>query len=237
MSANQTSAKGILEIFEHEGVVPAPYFDSANVLTFGVGHTANAGGPDPRAMRRGMPTGADLDRAIDYALEVFARDIVKFEARVNEHVRVPLAQHEFDALTSFDFNTGGIYYWSKSQGRHLNAKLVQALNAGDREASKHFFGWLKPPELRKRRTAEKNLFDTGNYDANGDKIPVWNVDTAGNLRGIHSYIKGADLLARMKAKGILSDRFEEAEAPRAARPSAPGFIASIIRFLSTISAR
>jgi lysozyme len=51
----KTSNKGLLEIAEHEGLVPAPYFDTKNVLTFGIGHTKMAGGIDPATMPRGMP--------------------------------------------------------------------------------------------------------------------------------------------------------------------------------------
>ena len=181
------SDRGLLEIAEHEGIVPAPYYDSVGVLTYGIGHTKNAGGIDPADLPRGMP--ADLDAAIDRALAVFREDVAKYAARVNDAIKVPLSQYQFDALVSFDLNTGGIY----------RANLTKAINAGDPDASRHFFGWLRPPEIRKRRTAEKRLFDTGDYDHNGDSIAVWNVDASGRLRGIRQTISGADLLARMTA--------------------------------------
>lgn len=181
----KVSNRGLLEICEHEGIVPAPYYDSAGVLTFGIGHTKAAGGIDPATMARGMP--ADLDEAIDKAIAVFRADVPKYERRVNDAINVPLEQHEFDALVSFDFNTGGIH----------RAHLTKAINAQQADASRHFFGWLKPPEIRKRRTAEKNLFDTGNYDGNGSTIPVWRVDANGKLRGIYTTITGDELLRRM----------------------------------------
>ena len=180
------SDKGLLEICEHEGIVPAPYLDSVGVWTFGIGHTAAAGGPDPLDLPKGMP--GNIDGAIDEAIALFREDVGKYEARVNAALKVPVSQHQFDALVSFDFNTGGIH----------RAQLTRAINAGEANASRHFFGWLKPPEIRKRRTAERNLFDTGDYDANGNSIPVWRVSDTGRLLGIHSTIKGADLLKRMK---------------------------------------
>ena len=180
------SDKGLLEIAEHEGIVPAPYLDSVGVWTFGIGHTKAAGGVDPRQMARGMPE--DLDAAIDKALDVFREDIAKYERRVNDAIRVPLEQHEFDALVSFDFNTGGIY----------RAKLTEAINNKQRDASKHFYGWLRPPEIRKRREAEARLFETGDYDANGDLIPVWRVDAKGNLRGQIKALRGSQVLERMQ---------------------------------------
>lgn len=168
----KTSAKGVLEIAEHEGVVPAPYLDSTGVWTWGVGHTAAAGGPDPAALPRGMPD--DVERAVQDVLAQFRQDLIRYEDRVNRAITVPIPQHAFDALVSFDFNTGGIF----------RAKLTKAINDGDPDASRHFMGWLKPPEIRKRRTAEKRLFETGDYDANGDAIPIWRVDGAGRLRGV-----------------------------------------------------
>jgi lysozyme len=130
-----------------------------------------------------------LDAAIDRAIAVFRDDVPKYEARVNAAIKVPLAQHQFDALVSFDLNTGGIH----------RANLTKAINAGDPNASEHFFGWLRPAEIRKRRTAEKRLFETGDYDHNGDQITVWRVDAAGKLRGVLKAISGAELLARMIA--------------------------------------
>lgn len=47
-------------------------------------------------MTCGMPT--DLDAVIRLAVRTFAEDLPKYEARVRDAVRVPLAPHEFDAL-------------------------------------------------------------------------------------------------------------------------------------------
>lgn len=185
------SDKGLLEIAEHEGIVPAPYRDSVGVWTFGVGHTAAAGGVNPATLPRGMPS--NMDAAIDEALRVFREDVTKYEDRVNRAIKVPLSQHEFDALVSFDFNTGGIH----------RAKLTERINTRDPNASEGFMGWLRPPEIRKRRLAEKALYDTGNYDANGDSIPIWRADENGRLRGIHSTISGAEVLRRM-GRGLVA---------------------------------
>jgi lysozyme len=181
----KVSDKGLLEIAEHEGVVPAPYLDSVGVLTYGIGHTKNAGGIDPASMSLAMPT--DIERAIDHALEVFRTDVASYEARVNAAIKVPLSQFEFDALVSFDFNTGGIH----------RAKLSKRINAGDPDAAGSFMGWLRPPEIRKRRTAEMDLFVTGDYDANGDKIPIWKTNGNGKLAGRMGTMSGADVLKRM----------------------------------------
>lgn len=182
----RVSDKGLLEIAEHEGIVPAPYRDSVGVWTWGIGHTAAAGGLDPREMSSAMPL--DVEAAVDRAISTFRDDLRKYEARVNEAIRVPIKQHQFDALVSFDFNTGGIH----------RAKLTKAINARDPKAARHFMGWLRPPEIRKRRTAEMRLFETGDYDANGTMIPIWKTNGKGKLTGILRQMDGSEMLGRMR---------------------------------------
>lgn len=123
-----------------------PYRDSVGVWTFGIGHTASAGAPDPAKMPRGEA------RPITEVMQVFSRDLKRFEDRVNDAVKVPLKQHEFDSLVSFDFNTGGIH----------RARLTKLLNEGRRvEAADAFMGWSKPKEIILRREKEMHLFHTG----------------------------------------------------------------------------
>lgn len=188
------SNRGLLEIAEHEGIVPGPYYDSAGVLTYGIGHTANAGGPDPSELPRGMPD--DIETAIDHAVEIFRDDVQKYERRVNRALRgVELTQYQFDALVSWDFNTGGATWDHPDTGEP--AQLIRQLRAGDYSGN-GFMGWLRPPEIRARREAEMNLFRTGDYDANGDRIPIWRVDANARLRGIERVMRGKELLARMQ---------------------------------------
>jgi lysozyme len=68
------------------------------VWTFGVGHTAAAGAPDPGRLPRGMPI--DLDAGIREALRLIRADLARYEAEVLRAVAVPLAPHESDALVS-----------------------------------------------------------------------------------------------------------------------------------------
>ena len=183
----KVSNRGLLEICEHEGVVPAPYLDSVGVWTYGVGHTASAGDPRPDRMKRGMP--ADINDELWKVFDLFSRDIVKYADRVNAAIKVPLKQYEFDALVSFDYNTGGIH----------RAKLTQRINAKDPLAHEAFMGWIKPKEIIKRRKAEMNLFRTGDYDANGNTIPIWKVDASGKLLNVYHTISGHNTLAMMGA--------------------------------------
>ena len=164
----QMTDRGLLALVRHEGIVPGPYRDVKQVWTFGIGHTAAAGAPDPATMPRGMP--ADLDARIREAFRVFRSDLARYEAAVLRAVKVPLEPHEFDALVSFHYNTGGI----------AKAALTRHLNAGDRAAAATaFMGWLKPAAIRPRREAERYLFATGRYPAG--TIPVWSVDRSGKV--------------------------------------------------------
>ena len=108
----KVSPKGVLEIAEHEGIVIGPYLDSVGVWTYGVGHTAAAGGPDPAKMTK-VDTRSwsreKVNEEVLKALRLFDVDLDKYEARVNKAISRPLKQHQFDALVSFDFNTGGIH--------------------------------------------------------------------------------------------------------------------------------
>jgi lysozyme len=190
----KTSNKGVFAIAVHEGIVPAPYLDSVNVWTFGIGHTASAGAPDPSNLPRGNPE--NVDAVLPEVFEVFRRDLEKFEARVNAAVKVPLEQHEFDALVSFDFNTGGIH----------RAKLTQHLNKGDRAAAaRGFMGWLRPPEVRSRREGEMKLFRDGTYPSGRVAVYGVNASNKPDFRQVRRSLSQADVLAYMRATNPVGD--------------------------------
>ena len=212
----QMTERGLLALAGHEGVVPAPYRDSTGTWTFGVGHTAAAGPPDPAEMPRGMP--ADLDGGICEAFRVFRADLATYEAEVLAAVTVPLAPHEFDALVSFHYNTGGI----------TRAALTRHLNAGDREAAAQaFLNWRRPAEIIPRREAERDLFRHGRYP--GGPIPVWSVDRTGRV----DFSRPIRRLAESEALALLQP----------ARPGAPviptptGWFARLAACLSNLIRR
>lgn len=160
--------EGLVALIRHEGVVPAPYLDAAGVWTFGIGHTAAAGAPDPEAMPRGMPV--EEDAAIAEAFRVFRADLRGYERDVRRALKVPVKPHQFDALVSFHYNTGGI----------ARASLTRALNAGDVEdAADLFMNWTRPEVLIPRREAERDLFLHGAYPEG--PIPVWRADAGGRV--------------------------------------------------------
>lgn len=106
----KTSDKGRKFIEEFEGLFLQSYDDLTErvvgpgdhvrgTLTIGYGHTDAAGPPHVYPGMKITTQEAD---------SIMASDLASVEANVNHHVTVPLTQNQFDALVSFDFNTGGL---------------------------------------------------------------------------------------------------------------------------------
>lgn len=149
------SRNGAAFIASHEAVYLFSYRDSAGVLTDGIGNTAAAGTKPPRPA--GKITLGD-------ALATFERNLDKFGARVVRAIRnYPLAQHEFDALGSFDFNTGAI----------ASGTVDDRLNRGDVDGALAVMGKYvnaggkRLRGLETRRREEIGLFRTGRYPNRG----------------------------------------------------------------------
>ena len=213
--------RGLLALARHEGIVPAPYLDSKRVWTFGVGHTAAAGAPDPARLPRGMP--ADLDAGIREALRLFRADLAGYQAEVLRAVAVPLAPHEFDALVSFHYNTGAI----------ARAALTRQLNAGDRAgAGAAFMNWLRPASLRPRREAERDLFLHGRYP--DGPIPVWAVDADGRV----DFSRPVRRLSPTEALALLRPAPSSEPKQQIASASRPtGWLAALLAALTAVFQR
>ncbi len=140
----KTSEKGRKLLRDREGMRLKAYRDTKGILTIGVGHTSAAGLPN---VTPGLViTPGEVDA-------IFARDLVKYETAVNSVVHVPLAQHEFDALTSLAYNIG--------PGAFAKSTVVRRLNAGDRAgAAAAILMWNKPSEIIPRRKTEYLQFLT-----------------------------------------------------------------------------
>lgn len=85
-------------IAKFEGLSLKPYLDSAGVPTIGYGNTLY---PDGKRVTM-------KDKAItkEYALELLKLTADAFAADVNQLVKKPLTQNQFNALTSFAYNVG-----------------------------------------------------------------------------------------------------------------------------------
>ncbi len=132
-----------------------PYNDQADHCTIGIGHL----------LHQGRCTSADKPIPVAEALALFDSDVQKFVNGVTRLVRVPLAQHELDALVSFTFNVG--------LGAFTNSTLLRKLNAGDRlSVPLEMMKWVKitkdgvkvtSESAVNRRTIEGRIFAQGLY--------------------------------------------------------------------------
>ncbi len=211
--------KGLLALARHEGLVPRPYRDVKGVWTFGIGHTAAAGPPDPVRMARGMP--ADTQTGIREAFRLCRADLARYETDVRRAVKVPLAPHEFDALVSFHYNTGGI----------ARARLTRHLNAGNRAAAAQaFLNWRRPAAIIPRREAERDLFHHGRYP--GGTIPVWAVDQSGRV----DFSRPAQSLSEDQALALLRPSSTPPVSDPEPNPST-SWLARLVAFFSTLIRR
>ena len=101
---------------------------------------------------------------LDEATAALRRELEKHEAIVTRCVTVEIGQNNFDALVSFQYNTGGL----------PKSTLLRKLNAGDFDgAAREFDKWNKAggkiyKGLIRRRAAERALFE---QDARDEALP------------------------------------------------------------------
>lgn len=146
-SAIMKPSADCLALVKHfEGYFSESYRCPAGVWTIGYGHTGLTHKDGTvKAGRRVTEAQADA---------LLAHDLAAFADRVNRLVTVPLTQHQFDALVSFDFNTGGL----------AKSTLLRKLNAGNYSAVPAELGkWDKAGGQRlrgltRRRASEANLW-------------------------------------------------------------------------------
>lgn len=143
----QTSPAGRELIEDFEGLFLHAYHDSVGVLTIGYGHT-NIGNIPPQVYVGMTITKEEADQAL-------SNDLAKFEARVAKIMRgVDLKQCEFDALVSFDFNTGDLL--SSSIDDKIKAGRIDA--AMDTLLQYNHAGGQVLSGLTRRREAERLMF-------------------------------------------------------------------------------
>jgi lysozyme len=151
----KTSAAGrkFIEMEEESGVPKLKaYNDGTGTWTIGIGHTTAAGLP---RVYPGMSITADQADAI------LASDLASVEADINHHLTMQVNQNQFDALVSFDFNTGALD----------RSGLLQLINKGVTNADEitaAFCAWryahihgAMVPILLGRRQREAKVFIQG----------------------------------------------------------------------------
>lgn len=139
----RTSQAGVNLIKSCEGFRNEAYLCPAKVWTIGYGTTRN--------VQPGMTITESQGQ------ELLQDDLVVFEKAINEQVKVPLTQNQFDALVCFVYNVG--------QGNFKSSTLLKKLNAGEYSAvPEELQKWTKGggkvlPGLVKRRQAEAELWN------------------------------------------------------------------------------
>ena len=119
------SAKIIDFIASHETFTPIPTNlrgDRNNVITVGYGHVANA--QEQTQFANGITQ--------QQAQTLLQADVERASSAVRDLVKVPLSQDQFDALTSFVYNTG--------VGHFASSTLLSRLNSGNYQAAADEFG-------------------------------------------------------------------------------------------------
>lgn len=114
-----------------------------SLQTIGYGHVLRPGDVDLQLVTE------------EQATQLLREDLRCIEIYLNAAARVPLAQHEFDALVSLIFDVGILSY--------EHSFLRDAVNAGDRqEAARLLAAWATPDQANPvRRNAEATLFLRG----------------------------------------------------------------------------
>jgi lysozyme len=137
---NKISNHGIAIIKNFEGLRLHAYQDIAGIWTIGYGSTRYADG-SPVKKGDNLKTEAEADQLFSIRLSTFI-------TAVNQSVKVPLTQNEFDALVSFTYNVG--------TGAMAKSTLVKKLNLSDYAgAADQFLVWNKitDPKTGKKRTS------------------------------------------------------------------------------------
>lgn len=160
-SEMKTSKAGDDLIKSEEGLRLIAYPDGGGVWTIGYGHTRSVKKDD-----RCTPEQADKWRALD---------IIEAENTIKCHVNVDLTQAEFDALVSWQFNTGGLILKSGK-----DSKALMLLNAGNYEGCISAMGeWNKIHD----KTTGKIKVDNGLQNRRAREALLWHSDFVSNDNG------------------------------------------------------
>jgi lysozyme len=150
----QLSENGFKIIKNFEGLRLSAYRDVAGVWTIGYGSTRYH---DGKQVKPGDTLASEVQ-----ADALFRNTLGQYENAVNEFVKVPITQNQFDALVSFTYNEG--------TGALEESTLLVKLNEKNyAEAAAHFLAWDKITDpktgkkvvcetLVQRRREESQLF-------------------------------------------------------------------------------
>src|SRR5436853_7015410 len=119
----QMSPHGLELLEQWEGFKTTVYKDSAGLPTIGVGHLLTKSElSSGKITINGVPVKYGDGLTEQQVTDLLAQDVQPAAAAVNNNVKVPLNQNQFDALVSFTFNVGG--------GAFTSSTLLKVLNQG-----------------------------------------------------------------------------------------------------------
>ena len=139
--------KGISLIKEFEGLRLRAYDDGVGVWTIGIGTIRY---PNGKRVQKG-------DVITETQAEEYLRhDLNNFEKVINDVVKVPLTQNQYDAIVSLTYNIGAAAFSKSTLLKRLNNKDYKG-------AADQFLVWNKAGGkvmrgLIRRREAERELF-------------------------------------------------------------------------------
>jgi lysozyme len=143
----QISYSGLEALKKFEGFRDKAYLDTGGVWTIGYGTT----------VVDGKPVEAGMTCSEAQAGEWLRVDCATAQTAVNQLVRVPMKQAQFDALVSFTYNVGVNAFRAST--------LLRKLNNRDSSASAEFDRWVYDngkviPGLAARRKVERSMFES-----------------------------------------------------------------------------
>jgi lysozyme len=135
-------AKSTLDfITKEEGARNKAYKDTKGLWTIGVGHLIKA---DEQHLINATLTDTQVE-------DLLKSDLKWCSEAVENSVKVPLQQNQFDALYSLCFNIG--------ETNFKKSTVVKKINENDlKGAADAILMWNKPAVLQKRRERERALF-------------------------------------------------------------------------------
>ena len=136
------SSTGVDLIKHFESCKLTAYQDSVGIWTIGWGHTGSVKKGD-------IWTQGEADN-------ILLNDLDKFEGYVNQYVKVPLTQNQFDALVSWTFNLGPGNLKSSTMLTKLNEKKYDEVPSQMKRWNKA--GGKVLHGLERRRNAEAAMF-------------------------------------------------------------------------------
>ena len=136
------SEKGIKLLKDFEGFRTHAYQDSVGVWTIGYGHT------------KGVTPNMVISTA--EGEEMLVEELKEYENYVDDLVKVPLDQHQYDALVSWVYNLGPTNFRSSTMLRVLNEGKYEEVPNQIRRWNKA--GGKELDGLTRRRNAEAERF-------------------------------------------------------------------------------